>query len=141
VDGRFVRTVPVGFEVAAYGPAYVASSDLAAGATLQPAQLEQREVELNGRNARPLAARELQQLTHPVAAGQVLTARDVQARPAVARGDWVALRVRAGAMEMESRAEALQNGGIGQLVNVKPRGATGTLEARVLAPGRVELTP
>lgn len=141
VDGRFVRTVPVGFDVAAYGPAYVASSDLPAGAQLQPAQMELREVELSGRGGKPVAPRELQQVTHPVAAGQVLTAHDVQSRPAVSRGDWVALRVRSGAMEMESRAEALQNGAVGQVVNVKPRGATGTLEARVLAPGRVELTP
>lgn len=141
VDGRFVRTVPVGFEVAAYGPALVASSDMPAGAALQPAQMAVREVELSGRSGKPLAVRELQQVTHPVAAGQVLTARDVQVRPAVARGDWVALRIHAGAMEMESRAEALQNGAVGQVVNVKPRGSTGTLEARVLAPGRVELNP
>jgi flagella basal body P-ring formation protein FlgA len=141
VDGRFVRTVPVGFDVTAYGPAYVASRDLPAGAALQPAQMELREVELSGRAAKLLPPRELQQVTHPVAAGQVLTAHDVQSRPAVSRGDWVAVRVRSGGMEMESRAEALQNGGVGQVVNVKPRGATGTLEARVLAPGRVELTP
>jgi flagella basal body P-ring formation protein FlgA len=42
-------------------------------------------------------------------------------------------------MDVESKAEVLQNGAVGQLVSVKPRGATGTLEARVLGPGQVEV--
>jgi flagella basal body P-ring formation protein FlgA len=149
VEGRFVRTVPVGFEVTAFGPAYVAADDAPAGTPLQAAHVEVREVELSGRGARPLPVRDSalppmspqQQLTRFVSAGQVVGVHDVQPRPAVARGDWVALRIHAGAMELESRAEALQNGRAGQTVSVKPHGASGILEARVLGPGRVELTP
>jgi flagella basal body P-ring formation protein FlgA len=148
VDGRFVRTVPVGFEVAAFGPAYVALDDVPAGAPLQVAPVEVREVELSGRSANVLPVRlsgspqvGVEQLTRVVAAGRILSTHDVQVRPAVVRGDWVALRIHAGGMELESRAEALQNGRAGQTVIVKPHGASGTLEARVLGPGRVELTP
>ena len=141
VDGQFVRTVPVGFDVTAYGPAYVAAQDAPAGAPADFTRPQLREVPLAGRSVEPIARRPsgAQQLVHPVAVGQVITARDVQPRPAVTRGDWVPLRIRSGGMELESRAEVLQNGGVGQLVNVKPRGATGTLEARVLGPGRVEI--
>lgn len=158
VEDRFVRTVPVGFEVAAYGPAYVAPGDLPVGARLSEAALSVREVELTGRvapvlapagamatgaaanGARVATAGEARQLRRPVPAGAALSRLDVESPPAVARGDWVALRVRTGAIEMEERAEALQNGRIGQTVNVKPSKATSAILARVVGPGQVEIT-
>lgn len=153
VEDRFVRTVPVGFEVAAYGPAYVAASNLPAGVRVDAPALSVREVELTGRvapvwapvgtaagGARMAAAGEARQLRRPVPAGSALTRLDVEIPPAVARGDWVSLRVRSGAIEMEERAEALQNGRIGQTVNVKPSKATSAILARVVGPGQVEIT-
>lgn len=169
VEDRFVRTVPVGFEVAAYGPAYVATGDMPVGARLNEQALSVREVELTGRaapvlapdgpaaghatspatspatgsaagNARAPVPAEPGQLRRPVPAGAALTRLDVESPPAVARGDWVALRVRSGAIELEERAQALQNGRIGQTVNVKPSKATGAILARVVGPGQVEIT-
>lgn len=161
VDDRFVRTVPVGFEVAAYGPAYVAAGDMPVGTRLNEQVLSVREVELTGRaapvlapagtpmgtpmgsaagNTRAPVPAEPRQLRRPVPAGAALTRLDVESPPAVARGDWVALRVRSGAIEMEERAEALQNGRIGQTVNVKPAKATSAILARVVGPGQVEIT-
>ena len=151
VEDQFVRTVPVGFEVTAYGQAYVAAGDMPAGARFDPLALKVREVELTGRPAPPLAPPfaprvaaadpgDARQMRRPVAAGQVLTRLDVESQPAVTRGDWVALSVRSGSIEMESRVEALQNGRVGQTVNVKTSKSSAPILARVVAPGQVEIT-
>lgn len=141
VDDRFVRTVPVGFEVQAFGPAHVATHDMPAGSRVDEAALQLREVELTGLGAAPLALPAVApaQLRHALAAGQPVTRQDIQAQPAIARGDWVALRVRSGGIELESRVEALQNGRVGQLVSVKPGNAAAPITARVVAPGQVEV--
>jgi flagella basal body P-ring formation protein FlgA len=147
VEGRFVRTVPVGFDVAAYGPAYVTDGDMPLGAGFDPSALKAREVELTGRaipvlapSAAVSASGAAKQMRRPVPAGKALTSQDVEDRPAVARGDWVALRVRSGAIEMESRVEALQSGRVGQDVSVRPSKSSDPILARVVAPGKVEVT-
>jgi flagella basal body P-ring formation protein FlgA len=61
------------------------------------------------------------------------------ATPVVARGEWVTLLARHGGIELESPAEALQDGRVGQPVRVRPTGASGSIVARVVAPGRVEI--
>lgn len=146
VEDRFIRTVPVGFEVAAYGPAYVADGDMPLGARFDDSALKVREVELTGRALPLLAppsvatAAEPTQLRRPVSAGAALTRQDAEQQAAVTRGDWVALRVRSGAIDMESRVEALQSGRVGQTVSVKPSRATAPILARVVGPGQVEVT-
>lgn len=147
VENRFVRTVPVGFEVTAYGPAYVVVEDQPLGARFDSTSLTIREVELTGRVAPvlvpPGAGSETiaaKQLRRPVSAGKVLTRLDVETQPAVLRGEWVALRVRSGLIDMESRVEALQNGRIGQTVSVMPAKAIAAILARVVGPGHVEIT-
>lgn len=147
VEDRFVRTVPVGFGVTAWGPAYVASDDMPIGARLQPLAMKVREMELTNHVGAVLAptgaaaaSGEPMQLRRPVAAGKALTRLDIESQPAVTRGEWVALRVRSGSIELESRVEALQNGKVGQTVSVKPSRAGGAILARIVAPGQVEVT-
>jgi flagella basal body P-ring formation protein FlgA len=74
---------------------------------------------------------------HPAAA-QVAERR---ATPAVARGEWVTLLARHGGIELESPAEVLQDGQVGQPVRVRSAGSSGSIVARVVAPGRVEVLP
>lgn len=142
VDDRFVRTLPVGFEVQAYGPAYVANGDLPAGARLDAQSVALREVQLAGRAA-PLPPSTVlaapTQLRRPLEDGAPVARGDVETPPAVNRGDWVALRSRAGGIEMESRVEALQSGRVGQTVSVKPARAQAAVAARVVGPGQVEV--
>ena len=140
VEGNFVRSIPVGFEVQAFGPAYVAAQDLPAGSRVEAPALAVREIDLAGRAAPLQSAPEGQQLRNALPAGQVLTAKDVQPQAAVTRGDWVALRLRSGGIELESRVEALQGGRVGQLVSVKPGNASAPILARVVGPGQVEVT-
>jgi flagellar basal body P-ring formation protein FlgA len=147
VEDRFVRTVPVGFEVTAYGPAYVVVEDQPLGARFDSTRLTTREVELTGRVAPVLVPPGVgsetissKQLRRPVSAGKVLTRLDVETQPAVLRGEWVALSVRSGSIDMESRVEVLQNGRIGQTVSVMPAKAITAILARVVGPGHVEIT-
>jgi flagellar basal body P-ring formation protein FlgA len=146
VEDRFVRTVPISFDVAAYGPAYVCDGDLPLGTRVDASSVTLREVELTGRAAPAatpqggvLDSGERVQMRRPLAAGKVLTRLDVESQAAVSRGEWVALRVRSGFIEMESRAEALQNGRVGQTVSVRTSTATTPLAARVVGPGQVEV--
>lgn len=64
-----------------------------------------------------------------------------EALPAIARGEWVTLLARSSGIELESRAEALQDAHIGQPVRVRSAGASGSVVARVVARGRVEMEP
>lgn len=56
----------------------------------------------------------------------------------VARGEWVSLRYRNGGVELESRAEVLQDGSTGDVVRVRASFANAPLQARVIAAGQVE---
>lgn len=147
VADRFVRTVPVGFEVTAYGPAYVVVEDQPLGARFDSINLTTREIELTRRVAPVLAPTgagsetiATKQLRRPVSAGTVLTRLDVETQPVILRGEWVALHVRSGSIDMESRVEVLQNGRIGQTVSVMPAKAITAILARVVGPGHVEIT-
>jgi flagella basal body P-ring formation protein FlgA len=115
VEEQFLRTVPVGFEVTAYGAA--------------------RQAEKNESAAAPAVSAVASSVPPPT----IVNARaDVRQAPGVSRGDWVALSLRNGSIEMESRVEALQSGRLGQVVSVKPPKSTEALLARVIGHGRVE---
>lgn len=108
--GWFVRSVPVGLEMAA---ADVPGSEGTATADM------------------PLTP----------AAERPPTDRSSREPLAVARGDWAVLQAREGAVVLESRVEVLQDGRPGQKVRVRQQGAGGSLFARVLGHGRLELAP
>ena len=60
---------------------------------------------------------------------------------AVSRGEWAILHSVEGGVTLESRVEVLQGGRPGQRIRVRAQGASGPLFARVLGPGRLELSP
>jgi flagellar basal body P-ring formation protein FlgA len=61
--------------------------------------------------------------------------------PVVARGDWATLRSTAGPILVEGRVEVLQDGRPGQKIRVRQQGVAGTVFARVLGHGQLELAP
>ncbi|HEX7888064.1 MAG TPA: flagella basal body P-ring formation protein FlgA [Ramlibacter sp.] len=63
------------------------------------------------------------------------------ARLAVERGETAALRSVAGAVQLESRVQVLEDGRVGDLVRVRQQGAAALLSARVIGPGQVEVAP
>jgi flagella basal body P-ring formation protein FlgA len=160
VDGNFIRTVPVGFNMSTYAPAYVALQDLAAGIVFDPDHINQeqlavKEVEWSGRLAEPIKPipenpfgspapptrkrHAALKLRRPVAAGHAVTQTDVVTAPLVTQGDYATLRSVQGPIELESRVEVLQDGNAGQSVRVKLPKASSPILARVTGPGRVEI--
>jgi flagellar basal body P-ring formation protein FlgA len=163
VEGRFIRTVPVGFTVSVYAPAYIAVQNLAAGFVfdpdhVDPAQLAVREIEWSGRLTEPVkppvpspakaaaaAAVPRKQpaaplkLRRPLPAGQPVTRSDVVTAPLVAQGDYATLHSVSGPIELESRVQVLQDGSAGQMIRVKLPKASSAVLARVTGPGQVEI--
>jgi flagella basal body P-ring formation protein FlgA len=78
-----------------------------------------------------------------VVAGSVLQLRDLQAtsaglKPVVKRGDLVQVIVFAGRLRTSMRdAEALQDGGVGELIELKNRDSGLKISGRVIGPGQV----
>ena len=140
VDGREIRSVPVAFSVHAYRTAWVATRDVAAEQPIGGASLEQRLVDIAQERIEPMVEMPPgSRLRKPLLAGQALTARHVEVVPAIVRGSAVKLRSRLGAIGIEARAEALQDGRPGQLVWVRVASATGPIRARVVEAGVVEI--
>ncbi|QHI99171.1 hypothetical protein GT347_15015 [Xylophilus rhododendri] len=148
-DERFLRLVPVVFDVHLYGTGLLAARDLGAGEELAPdpaaaGQAAVHEVEWSGRMSAPLPAAlrpdtAALRLRRPVAAGRPLTQSDVEAVPAVRQGSFVRLLTGQGPVALESRAEVLDDAAPGQAVRVRLPGAATSLKARVTGPGAVEL--
>jgi flagella basal body P-ring formation protein FlgA len=147
VDGRFVRATPVSFQVDAYQEAWVAPAGVARGVALAPAMVERREVKITGRpagEALPASRSEPGEIvsgwrtTKTVADGEPITVRNAAPAPLVARGEWVLLHLRSGLVELEGRAQAMQDAGLGQIVQVRSSGGSAPMMARVIAAGRVE---
>jgi flagella basal body P-ring formation protein FlgA len=59
--------------------------------------------------------------------------------PGVVRGEWATLHAGSGALRVESRVQALQDGHPGQVVRVKAPGASAALLAQVIGPHELEV--
>ncbi len=146
---RHVRAIPVRFEVALFAMAPVARQALAAGSDIPADGVVVREVDMARlpSSAAPAAwpvqggGQGAVQARRRLSGGDVVTEDRIGPAPAVARGQWVRLTARAGDLALESRAESLQDGQVGQVVKVRPPHAGEALLARVVGPGQLELQP
>jgi flagella basal body P-ring formation protein FlgA len=169
VDGVFVRTVPVDFDVSVFALTYVAARDLRVGQVIDPmrpdpAELTIEEREWSGRPTPPLRVAtalvpeheaatgtesesetkptgntSLMRVRRPIPAGRVLSKADVEPLPKVARGDYATLREVDGPIALESRVEVMEDGQVGDTVRVKPTGASDAVLALVTGPHTVEV--
>ena len=140
VAGRFVRAVPLVFGVHAFRGTWLAAHDLRAGQALAEADLDQREIDVAASPVEPVrSVRDNVRLRKALLSGEALTASHMESRPPVAQGSAVVVMSRAGAFAVEARAEALQDGRVGQPVWVRVAASTGPVLARVVAENVVEL--
>ncbi|WP_459569024.1 flagellar basal body P-ring formation chaperone FlgA [Cupriavidus sp. 8B] len=145
VDERFVKAVPVGFDVSAYGLGYVAEYAAMPGSALDQVALQAREVELTALTTKSSmldmsrASGTALRLRRPVGAGEVVTRDHVEPLPAVSRGEWATLHAVTGLVDLESRVEVLEDGRTGQMVRVKLPNATASMLARVTGARMVEV--
>jgi flagella basal body P-ring formation protein FlgA len=146
IDNAFSRSIPVNFEVRAYQDGYVASQDLMSGSLVTPASFVRREVDIadaphetavSARNPNDSA---LWRVRRSVNKGDPVLRSQIEAAPAVTRGEQITLRTHTGMVLLEGRVEALQDGYQGQMVRVKAASATSSVMARVAGPGMVEIT-
>lgn len=168
VGKRFVRSMAVGVIVSLVAPAYVAARNLSAGEVISPEDLVVKELEWTGRTTDLIEAphgvpadERLQvdpkvagrprsndsvfpsglRMRHALSAGEPLTRVHVESMPLVSKGQLATLRAIQGAIELESRVEVLQDGGLGQTVRVKAPRAGHSFPAKVSGAGVVEVLP
>lgn len=142
-----VSAVPITFEVKAYSTAAVAAHDLGTDSATERA-VTNEEVELTAwpgkkepLTASEVSAMEASRLRRPLREGEPVTAADVEAAPAVQRGDWATLRLLNGPLALESKVEVLHDAWIGQRVRVRTTQADSPLLVRVTGRGQLELQP
>lgn len=142
VDGNFLRTVPVGFELHAWRSALVAARPLDAGTAPGCADLVARDTDLTVlagpavEHCESLNGR----LSRAVAQGEPLLQAQLKPASAVRQGDTVLLAYRAGAITVEARATALSDGAVGQRIEVRPAGALQAVRADVTGDGLVRIS-
>lgn len=140
VGTQLYRTVPVPFNLAIYEPILRASADLNPGDPIT-GRLETARMDVTALSDEYWpAAKTLDgwRLRRRVLRGHALLASDLEPRPLIARGTVVALRVKAGPILIESRAQVLQDGWKDGLVRVKPTTGTDEVQARVISSDIVE---
>jgi flagella basal body P-ring formation protein FlgA len=148
VDGRFVRAVPVRFEVSVFVPGWAVKAPAMAGSLIPAEAVAPREVDLATADIGEEPARrqddtfrspgELVLLRQDLRPGQILTWKNAVPAPLVARGASALLRLHGEGIALESRVQVLQDGFFGQTVKVRAPGATGTVLATVAGPGMLE---
>lgn len=141
VDGWVARRVPVVLFVRAFVRRWSARADLPSGRPIAEGDFEPADVELQAPyrlvpTDLPLGTR----LARPLLAGQLLEQGHVAEVFDVTRGALITADVRMGQVNVQARAEALQDGRNGQRVRVRIAGATSPVLAQVIGPGRVQVS-
>lgn len=124
------------------GDALVAARPLGRGDRLQDGMIGTETVVINSLRQGAITRREDligMEMKRPVNAGTVFAPQLVSAPDAVARGDHVIIRAKAGTFAVTSRGKALASGGIGDQVPVQNLASSRTIRARITAPGQVEI--
>lgn len=75
-----------------------------------------------------------------IQAGAIITAADVALPPDIRSGEQVTLTVKCGAVAIRTSAEARQDGRVGDSIRVRSSVSNEEVRARVIAPGKVEIT-
>ena len=101
---------------------------------------------LRGEPLRSAAELQSRRAARPALAGTVLTSDWVEPVPVVRRGETVTATARAGGVTASTRVTALRDGGVGEVISVRPQGRTAAEQAhasefaaRVAGPGQVEV--
>lgn len=147
-DGQFLQVVPVRFAIAIWHQAWVAQQEINPGNRLLADACERKEVDLMS-VARPqelrLASDQLpldpggMRAKHRLRAGDMLSLANTERYPTIVRGEIAALRTVAGAVQLERRGQAMEDGMLGQLVHFMSVGTTTRLVARISSPGVADI--
>lgn len=143
VDGELYRTVSTAWDVALWQRRSVLRRSVRAGEELAPTDFETRRVRVGtGPESGALAPEQLGTAVarRDLEAGAIVTARDVERRVVLHRGDVVSLEVRRGGVQVRALVTALGDGHVGDRVRVRCEKTGKELVARVRSSELVALT-
>jgi len=140
IDGEHYRSMPVWFAVRAYKTVWIAKNDLPVRhlLTVSDFAAEQRDIAgISG--AVFVGSSDLHSawLKRPIMAGAVFLRENVEEIPPVRRAQNVRVKVISGKVELETRGIALQDGKIGQRVQIARHDNAKTYFAQVQGEGMV----
>lgn len=140
VNGAVYRSAVVQLAIAARRPAYLALHPMAPGARAGAADFAVADANVAGTGALPVGASLAPfRVRVPLKAGQLLASSAVGAGDQVLRGDQVRLLVRSGQIGIETSGVAMAEAGPGQLLAVRPAGASAIVTGRVSQSGTVDI--
>lgn len=136
------QSILVTSRVRAFRQAWVANQDLSPGVHLNPQVLERREIDIAAAGTTPWQGNPMGMIVRTrLLRGAALTDHSVTEAPAVERGGRVIAVTRVGGIEVQAGAMALQEGSVGQQVQIRTDAARAPVLATVLETGRVEIRP
>jgi flagella basal body P-ring formation protein FlgA len=141
VNGSIYRSVAVSFNVRVNQTVYVAKRDLQEGGAMSIADFELKTADVSeiADEVMPVSAvGDSLYVRKTLRSGQILTRNHVASSEMVLRGDIVKLVLIEGAVQIEARAVAQQDAGIGQQIKVKLEKSTDLVLARVTSRGVVQ---
>lgn len=140
-NGRVARAVPVEIEVHAWATAWQATADLRPAATpVNEGYLSETLVDMTTVDVAPWRGElDGRRLRKPLLAGQVLTVAHLERVTAVTRGQQVDVKASSGELQIDAQAQALQDGQVGDLVQVRVSKSAAAVTGRVVSSGTVEV--
>jgi flagella basal body P-ring formation protein FlgA len=115
---------------------------MAKGETITPENLTTKAIPTSQVYASTITSTDAligQQLVRPLTAGQPLNKLHVRVAPAISRNQMVTLLFRRGGVELSGRAQALEDGQLGQSIRIINPATRSTLLGTVAAGGVVEV--
>ncbi len=139
IDGKFLRTVFVGYRVQRYASTAVASHDLLPGTVLAPQDLTVARVVYTGQRINGTQALIGRRVIEAVRAGAPVAIEQTQTNEIVRAGNTVTLIVDDNGVSVVADVVARSSGGLGDHVSVYNPQTNKTLTGTVVGPDRVEL--
>ncbi len=139
VDGRYVRTLFVGYRVQRYVRTAVAARDLAPGTVLSADDLAMERIPYNGEPPNGIAVLVGRKVLGPVSKGQPIYTAETEADQLVKAGSTVVFIVRDSGVTLVADVIARTGGALGDVVSVYDQSTNKTLTGTVVGPNRVEL--
>lgn len=140
VDGAVYRSVVVQLAVTARQLVYVAKHSMAQGAWASEDDFSVEETNVAGLVPAPVAGRLAPfRLAVPLKANQPLSSSAMSINGKVLRGDQVRLVTRSGQIGIETMGIAMAEASPGQLLTVRPAGASAIVTGRVSHSGTVDI--
>ncbi len=144
---RFIRLVPVDFEVSAYKHALAMVETVPRNEAVTMKNLAKTEIDVAAGvrdvidseqhfNALPSEVRTKVTLKK----GEVLSTHQIEVKPMALQGHSAILIANEGAIQIESKVEVLQDGVMGQVIAVRQKNSQDVLKAKVIGVGKVELS-